>query len=166
MKMIQISVLFMLTFFLSYQTPEATAYPPAPVPNVQETISFRQDEEECMAKAIYHEARGEPFVGQVAVAHVIINRTRDKRWPSTVCGVVYQPAQFTDIEKTKPNRDSLQWREASRIAKIALEGLSEDPTQGAFYYYSHTKIAAPWWARKKLVLVRYHNHTFLGEHNG
>ena len=49
----------------------------------------------CLALNIYHEARGEPIEGQRAVASVTLNRTLDPRWPSTVCGVVYDPQQFS-----------------------------------------------------------------------
>lgn len=117
---------------------------------------------ECITTAIYHEARGEPFMGQVAVAHVIMNRVRANRWGDTPCSVVYQPAQFTDIEKCQPDRDSSAWKEAERIAIVTYNGLDEDPTNGATHYFSHTKIKPPWWAAKKEVYARLYNHTFLG----
>ena len=44
----------------------------------------------CMAMNVYHEARSEPIVGQIAVAQVVINRVNDKRFPDTICGVVKQ----------------------------------------------------------------------------
>lgn len=117
----------------------------------------------CLTTAIYHEARGEPEIGQQAVAHVVLNRTRGSKWPSKICEVVYQPFQFTDIEKAKPDLQSSEWKTARRIAILALEGRSFDPTSGATFYFAHNKIAEPKWAKAKNVLVRLFNHTFLGE---
>jgi len=51
----------------------------------------------CLAQAVHWEARGEPPLGQVAVAHVVLNRVRSSLFPDTVCEVVHQPRQFTDI---------------------------------------------------------------------
>lgn len=160
----------MLSFKPPYQHAEAIPVPirkPVIVPAVK-----RLDEQQlyCMTRAIYHEARGEPFIGQTAVAHVVLNRAaaNDRRWPKTVCEVIYQPDQFTDIQKFKPTPAVLassEWQNARRIAIVAMLGLDEDPTKGALFYYSHTKITAPWWARTKSILARFNNHTFLGDQN-
>ena len=127
------------------------------------TLSHQPQNVICMAAAVYHESRGEPFVGQVAVANVIMNRVKSPKYPNKVCEVVYQPAQFTDIEKVKIKFQSSEWKEALRIATITVNGLDLDPTDGALYYYAHNKISAPYWAKKLNVKVRIHNHTFLGE---
>lgn len=121
------------------------------------------DEVFCTAHAIYHEARGEPFLGQVAVAHVIKNRAANQRWPGHACKVVYQPKQFTDIQQTTPDFESKEWREALRIAIVVLADLDEDPTSGATHYFAHNKIDPPWWSKEKPVTARINNHTFLGD---
>lgn len=121
------------------------------------------DEIFCVARAVYHEARGEPFLGQVAVAHVIKNRVANPRWPGHACAVVYQPKQFTDIQQTTPDFESKEWREALRIAIVVLADLDEDPTSGATHYFAHNKIDPPWWSKEKPVTVRINNHTFLGD---
>ena len=62
----------------------------------------------CMATAIYFEARGEPMVGQVAVAQVIMSRVYDERYPDTVCDVVKQ-GYYYSWDKTIPIRDKCQF---------------------------------------------------------
>lgn len=57
-------------------------------------IEINPQQVECLAEAIYHEARGEPEEGQAAVAAVVLNRVRQSHWPDTVCDVVYEPGQF------------------------------------------------------------------------
>ena len=51
----------------------------------------------CLALAVYHEARGEPLIGQKAVAEVVMNRVASDRFPDTICGVVMQPKQFSFV---------------------------------------------------------------------
>ena len=131
--------------------------------NVSSTLLAPNSETLCLTKVIYHESRGEPFMGQVAVSHVVMNRLNSPKYPKTVCQVVYQPSQFTDIQKVKPKFQSSEWKEASRIAIITYNGLDEDPTFGALYYYAHNKIKVPLWAKSKKVKARINNHTFLGD---
>jgi len=114
----------------------------------------------CLTTAIYHESRGESKEGQIAVASVIMNRTRSDFFPETVCEVVYQPKQFSDIEKSKPNYHSKEWTEALKIAIVSYLGLVKDPTNGAKWYFAHKKVR-PWWAKKKIVTAQIGGHTFL-----
>ena len=74
-------------------------------------------EQDCLASAVYFEARGEPLEGQLAVAEVVLNRARSGRYPSTICAVVRQPAQFSFVRRgviprADPNCE--HWRRASR----------------------------------------------------
>lgn len=55
----------------------------------------------CIAEAIYREARGEPYLGKLAVGQVVINRTRHKNYPSTACEVVFQKYQFSWTKRFK-----------------------------------------------------------------
>ena len=115
----------------------------------------------CLAYAIYHEARGEPRLGQEAVANVVINRTKYDEYPKTVCKVVYQPSQFSNIEGVRPDKESEQWKVAVEVATFTYLGLIDDPTYGAVYYYNPKKVKQPWWARKKVVTATIANHKFL-----
>lgn len=87
----------------------------------------------CLAMAVYHEARGEPLPGQVAVAHVVLNRVASPRWPDSVCAVVTQPRQFS-FRWSAP-RETGAWRRAVAVAAAALAGRSQDPTGGALYFH-------------------------------
>ncbi|WP_221930913.1 cell wall hydrolase [Telmatospirillum sp. J64-1] len=96
----------------------------------------------CLAQNIYFEARGEPQVGQLAVAHVTLNRVAHPAFPNTVCEVVTQggkkgPCQFSwwcDGRSTEP-RDLDAWAAALTLAREVLNGRTEDPTNGALYYH-------------------------------
>ncbi len=95
---------------------------------------------ELLAHCVYGEARGEPYVGQVAVAAVILNRVRHASFPNTVAGVIYQPAAFTAVSDGQfyltPNAD------AYRAARDALNGW--DPTYGCIYYYNPATAKSQW----------------------
>lgn len=118
---------------------------------------------QCIATAIYHEARGEPVMGQVAVAYIINNRVHSDRYPDTACEVVYQPHQFTDIKSAKPDKSSKAWRIAAEIAAYSQVGLIDDETTGGTMYYNPRK-ASPSWDFSKLELVGYlNNHAFFRE---
>lgn len=114
----------------------------------------------CMTTAIYHESRGEPLQGQIAVAHVIMNRVNSDRYPDDACEVVYQPNQFSYIERARPDYDSHAWKVATREAIMAYLQLTEDETNGAKHYYAHDKVT-PFWADSGEVSFKVAGHTFL-----
>lgn len=97
----------------------------------------------CLAMAVYHESRGQPVIGQIAVAHVIINRARSKVYPDNVCSVVTQPSQFPF--QWDPPLDVAAWETAVKIADDALSGRSFDPTHGALHYHRYDVTAA--WSK-------------------
>jgi spore germination cell wall hydrolase CwlJ-like protein len=84
-------------------------------------------EQDCLASAVYFEARGESLEGQLAVAEVVLNRTRSGRYPTSICGVVEQPWQFSFVNATgsipQANRASDSWSKAVAIARIAQDGV-------------------------------------------
>ena len=94
-----------------------------------------------LSRMIAAEARGEPYVGQVAVGAVILNRVRHPSFPNSISGVIYQPRAFSAI-------DDGQWQKtpitdsARRAAQDALNGW--DPTGGAIYYYNPAKTTSKW----------------------
>ena len=94
---------------------------------------------ECMAGAVYFEARSESLAGQLAVGRVIVARTASGRFPGSYCGVVMQHAQFSFIHGgTMPtiNRSSHTWQNAVRIALIAHRGAWKSPAEGALFFHT------------------------------
>jgi len=65
---------------------------------------------DLLAHLVYGEARGEPYIGQVAVAAVVINRTRDSRFPNTIAGVIYQPGAFDAVSDGQINLAPMKLR--------------------------------------------------------
>lgn len=97
----------------------------------------------CIALNVYHESRGEPIEGQRAVAHVTLNRAREKK--QRVCDVVFAPAQFSWTIADPPIRDERAWKRALQVSRQALRaGPAADPTGGANHY--HATYVSPRWA--------------------
>ncbi len=108
-----------------------------------------------LARCVYAEARGEPYIGQVAVAAVVLNRVKDNRFPNTISGVIYQPYAFTAVDDGQINLapDAT----AIRAAQDALNGW--DPTYGCFYYYNPAT-ATNVWIRSKEIRLTIGRHVF------
>ena len=113
---------------------------------------------DCLAHAVYFEAKSEPLNGQLAVAEVILNRAKSGRFASTLCGVVKQPSQFSFVRNgafpTVSNPG--MWRKAVAIAHIAAEGLWSGPAKGAMYF--HAARVAPGWGKQRIATIG--NHIF------
>ncbi len=108
-----------------------------------------------LAHIIYGEARGEPYVGQVAVGAVILNRTRDSRFPHSLAGVIYEPGAFDAVSDGQINLDPDQ--AAYNAARDAINGW--DPTGGAVYYYNPATATSSWiWSRT--IVLKIGNHNF------
>lgn len=108
-----------------------------------------------LANIISAEARGESFLGQVAVGAVVLNRVEHPSFPDTLAGVIYQPGAFTAINDGqihKPISES-----ARKAANEALNGA--DPSGGAIYYYNPDKTSNK-WIRTRPVIKRIGNHLF------
>jgi hypothetical protein len=106
-------------------------------------------EQDCLANAVYFEARGEPIEGQLAVAEVVLNRTRSGRYPSTICDVVTQPWQFSFVRDgiiPAADRDSDSWRKAVAIARIAEAGATRLLPRDVLWY--HADYVSPSWGRR------------------
>ena len=119
---------------------------------------------ECryLLQALYWEARGESDKGVVAVAYVILNRTKHPSWPSTVEGVVTQPWQFSYRMENNFQKGFTDKKQYSRIAMVAQKVLAmelKNPIGGATHYHA-TSIKAPKWTRKKRVVAVIGNHVF------
>lgn len=91
----------------------------------------------CLAGAVYFESKGEPLAGQLAVAQVVLNRTKSGRYPANVCGVVKQPGQFGFVRGGAiPTIDAGRpaYRTAIAVAKVALTEAWRAPAAGALYF--------------------------------
>ena len=106
-----------------------------------------------LARIISAEARGEPYVGQVAVGAVVLNRVEHPSFPDTLSGVIYQNGAFTAIvdgQFDQPISDS-----AYNAARDALNGW--DPTYGCIYYYNPAKTSNSFmWSRPVVVTIGAH----------
>ncbi|AZI36014.1 putative hydrolase [Caenibius tardaugens NBRC 16725] len=124
--------------------------------DVDDTLSQNM---RCLAAGIYFESKGEPLEGQLAVGHVIVNRATSGRFPSSYCGVLFQPSQFSFIrggQMPAIRTGSAAWRTAKAIAQIAHEGSWKSPAQGALFF--HARYVSPRWRLQRVAQV--HNHVF------
>jgi len=109
---------------------------------------------DLLAHLIYGEARGEPYIGQVAVGAVILNRTRDDRFPKTIAGVIYQPGAFDAVYDGQINLTPD--KNAYNAAIDAINGW--DPSGGAIYYYNPATATNAWiWTRPIVAVIGRHN---------
>ena len=130
---------------------------------------FHQKSLHCLARNIYYEARGEPIAGQYAVAEVTMNRRASRRYPNTVCEVVYQKNwdplrgryvgafSWTEFDAlAEPNGD--QWRRAMIIAEAVYYQRYTPVLNGAMYF--HANHIRPDWAAQKRQVAKIGRHIF------
>lgn len=120
---------------------------------VQAPGKYSEKDIQLMANAVYGEARGEPYDGQVAVAAVILNRVEHPDFPDTVGGVVFQPLAFTAVA------DGQIWLEPNERAKEAvLDAINGwDPSENATYYFNPITATSKWiWSRPQIKKIGLH----------
>jgi len=108
---------------------------------------------QLMANAVYGEARGEPYVGQVAVAAVILNRLESPDFPNTISGIIFQPLAFTAVA------DGQIWLEPNDRAKEAVIDAMNgwDPSENALYYFNPKTATSKWiWSRPQIKQIGEH----------
>lgn len=106
-----------------------------------------------LARAIYGEARGESYTGQVAVGAVIMNRVRSSKFPNTIAGVIYQSGAFDAVSDGQINLTPDAT--AKKAAQDALNGW--DPSYGAIYYFNPNTATNDWiWSRPMTVTIGKH----------
>lgn len=113
----------------------------------------------CLAGAVYFEAKSESLNGQLAVARVIVARSKSGRFPNSYCGVVFQPSQFSFVRgRAMPgiSKGSKQWKNAVAIAQIAHSGAWSSPVEGALFF--HAAYVSPGWKLRRVGRVE--NHVF------
>jgi len=134
-------------------------------------------ETSCMVMALYHEARGEPLIGQIAVAETIINRARSTSYPASICGVVYQNAHRTnrcqfsfacdglsDVIKNSKVANELRQLSIRMLAIYSADRYEKRPTYfnqlSPFMTHYHRYDVHPAWSKKLVPLGQIGKHVF------
>jgi len=123
----------------------------------QDMPASASSELSCLAGAIYFESKGEPLSGQLAVADVIINRTKSDKFPSSICGVVTQPGQFSFVhDGALPHIDTDRpaYRTAMAVAQVAMAKDWQNPAPTALYF--HAKSVRPGWGFTQVASIGHH----------
>ena len=172
-----IAGLFVFGWSLNQQDQSMVSEPVAEIPPHFESL-FTPDSVElapevfsearhCLAQAIYFEARSEPIAGWEAVADVVITRTHDRRYPSTICGVVFQGEynrhscqfSFACDGLSDRARNRKLWKKALEIAGAKLiENRERSETANATHY--HADYVTPYWSEKMVRLTKIGRHIF------
>ena len=117
------------------------------------TGNFTSSDMYLLARTIYAEGRGEPYVGQVAIGAVVLNRVDNPAFPNTISGVVYQRHAFTAVSDGQINLTPDDT--AMRAAQDAVNGW--DPTGGAIYYYNPAVATSSWiFGRQTIAVIGKH----------
>ncbi len=144
----------LITLFLSLATQTAFA----------ETMSCKPNSSSynCLVCNCYHETRGEPKVGMIAVAKTVLSRAQSDEFPDTVCGVVYQPSQFSwtaDSYSNNINAKEPKDIQALQDCKAAADTAIDEGANGLLYFYNPRKVT-PGWSRRVTSCGRAGNHVF------
>jgi N-acetylmuramoyl-L-alanine amidase len=126
-------------------------YTPTSTPN-----GYSANDIKLMSNAVYGESRGEPFIGQVAVAAVILHRVTNPKFPDTISGVIFQPGAFTAVQ------DGQIWLTPNDTArKAVLDAINGwDPSHGALYYFNPDTATSGWiWGRPQIEKIGKHIFT-------
>ena len=139
----------------------------------QKIIALRRTrlaEENCLAKAVYFEARSETELGQLAVAKVVLNRVKDPEYPKSICGVVYQGSdrrnscQFSFACDGLPDdvKNQTAWVQSKKVAERALAGDQMVRVMGAATHY-HADYVRPRWSQQMKKLIKIGRHIFYAD---
>jgi spore germination cell wall hydrolase CwlJ-like protein len=150
----------------------ASAAPADKAPNSKALLKQRiqRAEMECLARAVYFEARSETELGQLAVAKVILNRVKNPDYPKSICGVVYQGSgrrnscQFSFACDGLPDdvRSASAWANSKRVAQKAIGGGTSVAAIGTATNY-HADYVRPKWAKSMKRLIKIGRHVFYEE---
>lgn len=132
---------------------------------ITQACNRNQSSMDCLVCNCYHESRGEIYDGKVAVNKVVMSRAKSKAYPNSICGVIWQRAQFSWTADRIPNNisiparragDQRAFRECQRASEVALQ----EGANGVLNFYNPKK-ASPRWARSMRKCGRVGNHLFL-----
>jgi spore germination cell wall hydrolase CwlJ-like protein len=166
--LVAVSAIFLISILTQVTTSKLHNLKQSTFENTTATVAVREQQLDCLAKNIYHEARSEPFEGKVAVAQVTMNRAANAGFPNDICRVVYQKnvvyekviCQFSwyceTSTKTRPIHQSA-YKESYEVAKkVLLEGFRLAGLTDALYY--HATYVSPGWKRQQIAQIG--NHIF------
>ncbi|MGI6120164.1 MAG: spore cortex-lytic enzyme [Desulfosporosinus sp.] len=118
-------------------------------------VGYKNVDLNLLARCVNAEARGEPYLGQVAVAAVILNRLSDPAFPKTIADIIYQPRAFSSVDDGQINLPPSA--SAIRAAQEALNG--SDPSKGAVFFFNPAKTKNQFiWSRPQIIQIG--NHIF------
>jgi N-acetylmuramoyl-L-alanine amidase len=127
---------------------------PGPAPTLAQVVESQKvgtplgEQANCLATAVYFESRGESLEGQLAVAHVVMNRASSGQYPTSWCEVVKQKAQFSFVRHGSwpAIRDIESWRTAEAIARIAIANAVPSIPNDVLWY--HANYVSPSWGSR------------------
>lgn len=129
-----------------------------PINLEKKSISTDNEQIKCLARNIYFEAGGEPHAGKVAVASVVINRTKSKQYPGSACAVIHQRGQFSWVGKKSSIKSKTLYEKCLTIARDVYYNKVRDNTAGALFF--HANHVRPSWSNKKSRTTRIGGHVF------
>ena len=148
--------------------PAKSPAPAASEPAAEESVSSEpggrsKQEIRCLARAIYHEARGEPLEGQIAVAEVVIARSQDRRWRGDLCTTIRMPRQFSFVKNghIPKIRDSKAAQVMMDLARNVVSGRLKSKAQGSLYY--HATYVSPSWRHALERTAQIRSHIFYSD---
>lgn len=129
-------------------------------------IKMSNQEFECLARNIYHEARFEPYIGKLAVAQVTFNRVLDGKWGHSFCDVVYAHKQFSwtldkNLRNQKPH--GVRWEQIKHVAKMFQNGVRVRDLDKAKWY--HASYVSPRWQNDFKRITKIQTHIFYAKAN-
>ena len=169
--LVAVSAIFLISILTQVTTSKLQNLKQTNFSDSTATVAVREQQLDCLAKNIYHEARSEPFEGKVAVAQVTMNRAANAGFPNDICKVVYQKnivyqkviCQFSwyceSTHVTRPVQKEL-WKESELVAKkVLLENFRLPSLSKALYY--HADYVRPNWNMPKIDQIG--RHIFYGD---
>lgn len=120
------------------------------------SYGLSQNDIHLLAQAVYAEGRGESYIGQVAIAAVILNRLESREFPDTISGIIFQPLAFEAVA------DGQIWMQPDETAKKAVRDALNgwDPSGGALYYFNPDRATSKWiWSRPQIKKIGKHIFT-------
>ena len=131
--------------------------PPAKAQKPYRRVELPWRDIQLLAHMVQGEARGEPFIGKVAVASVVINRLQRPNFPDTVAGIIYGAGEFCTVRDGQINLPPNS--ESYRAVQLALGGW--DPSYGSLYFYNPARSTSK-WIFSRPIRVQYGQHVFAG----
>jgi len=119
-------------------------------------VGVKNSDVQLLARCIYAEGRGEPYIGKVAIGACVMNRLKSSSFPKTIAGIIYEPKAFSAVDDGQINMEPDE--ESIKAAREAING--SDPTGGALYYFNPEKTTNKFiWSRPQIKKIGKHIFT-------